>query len=257
MADFVKKTWACGDNITADELNRLEGGVEEALDKGYECKEGYTLLTDESVTTAQDEFGTTTGTLAYSTLIDADTVKVTFNGVEYICENRNHRPLNNNVYGAPYNDDTESYDWSEYPFYLVGVKSDGINVLGTEIAGTYQVKIEAFNETVETSECFEKAVKAVTGSTEPLIVDVLTSSSTWQTSQNTPWQLIHDEYIKGRTILFQELAMPQKKDAFGSVVSVGHDELNQKYYIDVYVQGQLRRFSASDPNRGVTYNSAS
>lgn len=26
MADFVKKDWKCGDTITADELNRLEGG---------------------------------------------------------------------------------------------------------------------------------------------------------------------------------------------------------------------------------------
>lgn len=238
----------------------MRGGVEEALDKGYECEEGYTLLTDESVTTAQDEFGTTTGTLAYSTLIDADTIKVTFNGVEYICENRNRSPLNNNVYGAPYNDDTESYDWSEYPFYLIGVKSNGTNVLGTETAGTYQVKIETFNETVETSECFEKAVKAAVGITEPLIVDVLTSTSIWQVSLNVTWQVIHDEYIKGRTILFQETAPthpPQKKDAFGSVVGVVHDTSSSNYYIDVYVQGQLRRFSASDPNGRVTYQMAS
>lgn len=26
MADFVKKTWVCDDTITADDLNRLEGG---------------------------------------------------------------------------------------------------------------------------------------------------------------------------------------------------------------------------------------
>ena len=32
MADFVKKTWACGDSITADELNRMEDGIEEAVE---------------------------------------------------------------------------------------------------------------------------------------------------------------------------------------------------------------------------------
>lgn len=34
MTEFVKKTWACGDNITADELNRMEDGIEEAISGG-------------------------------------------------------------------------------------------------------------------------------------------------------------------------------------------------------------------------------
>lgn len=32
MADFVKKTWECDDIITADELNRMEDGIEEAVE---------------------------------------------------------------------------------------------------------------------------------------------------------------------------------------------------------------------------------
>ena len=40
MADFVKKTWACEDAITADELNRMEDGIEEAV----ECCGGGTPL---------------------------------------------------------------------------------------------------------------------------------------------------------------------------------------------------------------------
>ena len=40
MADFVKKTWACDDTITADELNRMEDGIEEAV----ECCGGVAVL---------------------------------------------------------------------------------------------------------------------------------------------------------------------------------------------------------------------
>lgn len=32
MADFVRHNWVCGETITADRLNNIEGGVEEALD---------------------------------------------------------------------------------------------------------------------------------------------------------------------------------------------------------------------------------
>ncbi len=34
MADFVKKTWSCGDTITADDLNRMEDGIDEAFSGG-------------------------------------------------------------------------------------------------------------------------------------------------------------------------------------------------------------------------------
>lgn len=124
-------------------------------DKGYECTEERTLLTDESVTTATSNLSTL-GRLAYSTPITADTIKVTFNGVEYTCQK-----MSDNDYGAPYNISTRTFDWSEYPFNIISDSID--NVLTTETAGTYQIKIEAFEESVETSECFEKAVNKVVG----------------------------------------------------------------------------------------------
>ena len=46
MADFVKKTWACEDAITAEELNRMEDGIEEAV----ECCEGSGGTSMQSVT---------------------------------------------------------------------------------------------------------------------------------------------------------------------------------------------------------------
>lgn len=65
--------------------------------------------------------------------LTADTIKVTFNGVEYTCEKRSE----NDSYGAPYDD---GYDWSEYPFCITTGLA-GL-ILVTETAGTYTLKIE-------------------------------------------------------------------------------------------------------------------
>lgn len=150
---FEKKEWKYGDTITADELNRLEGGVEEALDKGYSCTEERTTLTDESVTTIADD-DMNRGALAYSTPIDADTIKVTFNGTEYVCDAQ--YGLMSKTYGAPMEED--NIDWSEYPFQIISGLN---NSLCTESAGTYQIKIDVVEKSVETSECFKKAVKSI------------------------------------------------------------------------------------------------
>ena len=85
---YEKHTWVCGETITAELLNNIEGGVEQALeccgDKGYECIETQEVLTSESVTTAaQGDFNI--GRLAYPEPITADTIIVTFDGTEYEC----------------------------------------------------------------------------------------------------------------------------------------------------------------------------
>ena len=155
---FIKKDWKCGDTITADDLNRLEGGVEEALskdcDKGYSCSEERVTLTDESVTTTVNEGNSfAMGNFAYSELITADTIKVIFNGTEYTCSKQ---VVSSAVeYGAPFDEEASQPDWSEYPFAISS--SPMGNLLVTETAGTYQIKIETYEKTVETSECFDSA----------------------------------------------------------------------------------------------------
>lgn len=157
---YETHTWESGETITAEKLNHIEDGIAECCsggDVGYECTSEWVTLTDESVTTVADE-DSYEGNLAYSTPITADTIKVTFDSVEYIC-NRRSTPNNNCEYGALWDDATESYDFSEFPF-KVNSLSRG-NLLVTETAGTYSVKIEAVEESVETSDCFKKAVKSV------------------------------------------------------------------------------------------------
>lgn len=160
MADFVRKNWQCDDTITADDLNRLEGGVEEALskdcDKGYSCTEEWVTLTDESVTTAMEgNVPYAKGDFAYSEPITADIIKVTFNGTEYTC-NKIVSAIGGNAYGGI---GAQGPDFSEYPFAITSgtLGAETFNTLFTETASTYQVKIEALEELIETSECFDKA----------------------------------------------------------------------------------------------------
>lgn len=131
------------------------GGGE--IDLGYSCTETTTLLTDESVTTVQGDFGNI-ASLSYSTPIDADTIKVTFDGTEYVC----NKIVGERSYG--YGGMGErGPDFSEYPFAIIPYFDEGFNRIFTETAGTYQVKIEAISLSVMTTPCFEKAVEAVSG----------------------------------------------------------------------------------------------
>lgn len=178
---YEKQSWNCGDTITADKLNHMEDGIANA-DCGYSCSEEWVTLTDESVTTVREEGNASAeALLTYSSEINAETIKVTFDGVEYTCQ------YDDGGYGARYNYETDSTDWSTYPFQIFW-DGDG-NYFTTETAGTYQVKIEAVGEVVETSECFEKAVKSAS---EPLAVRVTGDNTTSQLDKT--WQEINDAF---------------------------------------------------------------
>lgn len=152
---YEKQTWVCGETITADKLNHIEEGIENccgSADLGYECDEEWVTLTEEAVTTAQDG-DTVDGQLSYSETITADTIKVTFNGTEYICEKTELD--NGSAYGASYDDSLDSMDWSDYPFSIFSGK--GVSFLETETAGTYNIKIETYEDVITTTPCFDKA----------------------------------------------------------------------------------------------------
>ena len=167
ILDYVRKTPA---NTNPNVLKTMLDDSGGEMNPGYSCTETVTLLTDESVTTVFDE-ANNSGKLAYSTSIDADTIRVTFDGTEYTCNAQEGEM--GTLYGAPMGE--EGIDWSEYPFQI----SSGLrNDIYTETAGTYQVKIETVEEVVETTPCFEKAVNSVVGGgsggggTEPLIIHI-------------------------------------------------------------------------------------
>ena len=174
------------------------GSGESGGDKGYSCTEECVTLTDESVTTAAAEGDSSAvGDFTYSEDITADTIKVTFNGTEY---NVPVFTLTASfgtiyVYGARYSDELANYDFSIYPFGISSVS--GINRLATETAGTYQVKIEALEETIETSECFKKAVKSVGGSGVMMLH--LTSGET-SSIEGATWEEAHEALASGAMV---------------------------------------------------------
>lgn len=159
---YEKQTWVCGDVITADRLNHMEEGIEECCGSagGYTCTEEVVPLTEESVTTTKfDESDLiASAELSYTDLIDANEIRVTFNGVEYECDRIDVGVPGVSVYGGA--DAHGEADFSEYPFMLEC--ESGLNTLLTETAGTYQIKIEAVEAEVEVSSCFRKAVETVT-----------------------------------------------------------------------------------------------
>ena len=151
---YDKHTWTCDEPITVERLNHIEDGIANAGgDCGFECEDGWVTLTEESVTTAEVESGSGiyVGDLSYSQLIDADAIRVTFNGTEYICSNVTEE--DGGLYGA-------ADGWSTYPFLLESDSNPygASTSLETEVAGTYTVKIEVAGGTVvTTTPCFDKA----------------------------------------------------------------------------------------------------
>lgn len=135
---YEPTTWANGDTVTAAALNNIEQGIVNADGGGP----SWVTLCEEEVTTTETEDGNQTH-LSYSQLISADTIRVTFDGNEYICEAKSMGDVY--IYGGF--DSQTGPDFSEYPF-AIGSEAGGefVNVIVTEISGTHTVKIEVLQE---------------------------------------------------------------------------------------------------------------
>lgn len=171
---YDKHTWTCDEPITVERLNHIEDGIANAGggECGFECDEEIVTLTEETVTTtAQGEM--IVSDLSYSQFINAETIRVTFDGVEYECPRIAHSS-SQNLYGGV-DPATLMPDFSQYPFAIssynsgsdVGGRGDtrdidpAPNQLVTQTAGTYTIKITAMGMTVTTTQCFEDAVNSV------------------------------------------------------------------------------------------------
>lgn len=171
---YDKHTWTCDEPITVERLNHIEDGIANAGggDCGFECEETVTLLTEESVTTTSQGGTIRGGQLSYSQFIDAEVIKVTFNGTEYECP-RIRSPQDGSYYGG-INPNTGMPDFSVYPFVIV---SNALgNILATETAGTYTIKIEAFEKIVTTTPCFDLARGYSCGEPVVLTEETLTAA---------------------------------------------------------------------------------
>ena len=135
---YTPINWQTGDTITADKLNRCDNGwaVESAQ------------LFSETVTTV-DQGGMYSAELAYSQLIDDDTITVAFDGTEYVCPRID-------LYGECFYGGfgETGPDFTDYPFAIES--NDDISTVYTETAGTHT--IAAVGNAIATSSDFSVAV---------------------------------------------------------------------------------------------------
>ena len=159
---YTPINWQTGDTITAEKMNKM--------DNGWAVESSSQQLFTETVTTTVDpdypEDGAW-GYFAYSTLIAADALAVTFDGTDYTCPRidlGNDSAYGGYVNGAP--------DFTDFPFAILSSEFMGnINTnITTASAGTYAVSAYATSSSIETSPAFETAVNSVVDtSTMPML----------------------------------------------------------------------------------------
>lgn len=109
---YEKQTWKTGDVITEEKLNHMEEGI---------ASGGGLYTATNTVRLVKQSFAGNNESNYYEAELDGnaffdDVVKVIFDGKEYICEAKEGPGYC--YYGGSYNDETDQYDFSEYPFVL-------------------------------------------------------------------------------------------------------------------------------------------
>lgn len=140
---YTPINWQTGDTITAEKMNKM--------DNGWGLQE--TQLFSETATTVAGEYGNETE-LTYINPITADSIIVTFDGIEYACSSVIVEG-EENTYGYGGVDSSWSYDFSQYPFAIVS--GIGVNTFATQTTGTYTVAVTASDVVV--GDNFSTAVK--------------------------------------------------------------------------------------------------
>ena len=177
---YSRNTWVCGDVISAQKLNNIEDGIEEALeccggDAGYSCEDGWEEIWSHEFDNLQQVYGHDyyAETVSHAIYLP-NTIKVEINSEEYVLEGVQYGAYGDRYYGAPISFDQHSNpvpDFSgEYQFSIASVGGEGVLeiILYVPSDGDYDVTISEVSTIITTTECFQAAVKSV-GST--LIVD--------------------------------------------------------------------------------------
>lgn len=123
--------------------------------RGWSYDAGGTReLFSETVTSADDGEGIYTASLAYSQLITANNITVTYDGTEYECPS-----IASGAFGAPWSDELNAYDFSEFPFSLF--TESGSAYIITQTAGEHSIAVVAnVAPSAEVSAQFATAVGA-------------------------------------------------------------------------------------------------
>ena len=117
-------------------------------------------LFSETVTTEGDD--AYWGGLAYRGAINADTLTIVFDGETYVCPKQEYEGTF--YYGATYDGETDTYDFTEFPFVFCTSPHGGYseNYVQTVTAGTHTISASA--KTITYTDTFVEAVKSIAGS---------------------------------------------------------------------------------------------
>lgn len=102
----------------------------------------YQNIYDNTITTVLDSDGFYRTDIGV--VIEADSIRVTFDGVEYTCPKRSISEISTNFYGAPTPLETgeESFDWTNFPFSIVTGSNGESMVITTQTPGSHSLKID-------------------------------------------------------------------------------------------------------------------
>lgn len=146
---YTPINWQTGDTITAEKLNNMESGIS-AGENGWEVTTN--TLFSESITTAGSS-PAPVANLAYTTLISADPLTVTFDGTDYTLP-----PVTGMGGSYAYGDVGGSGpDFTNYPFCIIS--TGAANMVYTENEGTYS--ISASTSSTTTTKDFQTAVLSI------------------------------------------------------------------------------------------------
>lgn len=224
---YSPTTWQNGDTITAAKLNNMESGIT-AGENGWEVTTN--TLFSESITTAGSS-PAPVANLAYTTLISADPLTVTFEGTDYtppVAEMGGMYAYGDVGGGGP--------DFTNYPFYIVS--TGAANMVYTENEGTYSISARA--SSVTTTADFAEAV-AVASSPEIFVA----------TKNVTTWQEVHDAVAaKKLAFVYEESGSDLLCYPVLSVTSGGSYEVATAY---VSMGGISARYYQADTADGPIY----
>ena len=146
---YEPKEWVSGEVITADKLNNIEEGVQEALeccDHGYECD--IEVLFTESVQTTKGQGAPMAyANLSYQQLITADEIIADVDGTVYVLPKATSGFGETDGGGMPI--------FTTYPLYIQNTEFG--SSVNTQNAENFLLTVST--EGIEVSDCLEKAIK--------------------------------------------------------------------------------------------------
>ena len=230
---FEPKTWSCGDTITAEELNRMEQGIEDASDKGYECTETEVTAFDGSLTTVSMS-GFSGAPFVSSQPIDGNQISITFDGVDYELPKT---VVDSDIYYGEI--DSNGPIFTTYPC-VIAVAQDS-NYLFVASNGTYQLSITVTEKSVATTECFKSAVKSASTlllkavSEDEISIEDITYT---RVAYDHTWQEVHDALREGAFVGILNEASPVETTLFRVMSTVSEAQIIDGYPFMLYVDSQ-------------------